>query len=245
MTISAFTPLYFLMNSIKQNAVFFCLIPLLVFPISAYAIPAITCHCFTDRTYDPARPALADSYFLATTQNSFFAVVFHTDKKTIVLKKQQGVIPHDLWIAYWVASKSGSSPDNLLRIKQNSETWKNVLATSRISAHTLGKRFSSALAANASAVILSDTVVDELFIQYRLAEEGDLTLLRKTGITNQELIIATVIAVKTGQTAGQVYQEIKTRRKTWGSLLSEANLDAKNIQQEISLILNRQMVHPG
>ena len=57
----------------------------------AQAIPTITCHCFTDRSYDPARPALADPYFLAMTQNTLFALTFKIDKKTVVIKKQQGV----------------------------------------------------------------------------------------------------------------------------------------------------------
>jgi len=30
---------------------------ILLFPVSARAIPAITCHCFTDRSYRSGRPA--------------------------------------------------------------------------------------------------------------------------------------------------------------------------------------------
>jgi len=66
------------------------IILLILLPMPALAIPAISCHCFTDRSYQPSRPAAADPYFLATTQNSFFAVVFNVEKKNIVIKKQQG-----------------------------------------------------------------------------------------------------------------------------------------------------------
>ena len=83
----------------------------------AQAIPTISCHCFTDRSYDPARPALADPYFLAMTQNTLFALVFKIDKKSVVIKKQQGVSSDDLWIAYWIAAKSGQSPEGLLQAK--------------------------------------------------------------------------------------------------------------------------------
>ncbi|MRR37336.1 hypothetical protein EG829_22315, partial [bacterium] len=79
---------------------------LLFAPLPAWAIPAITCHCFTDRSYDPASPTLADPYFLATTQNSFFATAFNVEKKTIVMKKQKGDSTADLWVAYWIASRS-------------------------------------------------------------------------------------------------------------------------------------------
>ena len=83
----------------------------------AQAIPAITCHCFTDRSFDPAKPALADPYFLAMTQNTLFALVFKIDKKTVVIKKQQGVSSDDLWLAYWIAAKSGQLPEGLLQAK--------------------------------------------------------------------------------------------------------------------------------
>ena len=70
--------------------VFCSLCMVLLLPLSTPAAPAITCHCFTDRSYDPSRPTLADPYFLATTQNSFFAALFTADKKMIVMKKQSG-----------------------------------------------------------------------------------------------------------------------------------------------------------
>jgi hypothetical protein len=101
---------------------------LLLLPMPALSMPAITCHCFTDRTYDAARPAASDPYLLATTQNSFFAIVFNTDKKSDVLKKQQGTSSDDLWIGYWATSNAGMSPETLLQAKQKHGTWKDALS---------------------------------------------------------------------------------------------------------------------
>lgn len=222
---------------ITTKILLLCICVLLMLPVSAHAIPAITCHCFTDRSYEPARPTAADPYFLATTQNSFFATVFNTDKKSLVMKKQQGTSPDDLWIAYWVASKSGTSANNLLQTKTKSDSWKQVIAPLRLSSKILGARFSAVLNADESTSQLSSAVVDEIFLKNQLLGTQDLDSLRKAGATNQELIIATVIASKTKQPAKQLYLEVINGTKTWGSLLSTAKIDTKNMQQEMVLLL--------
>lgn len=215
----------------------FCFILLLSVTAPAYAMPAITCHCFTDRSFEPSRPAAADPYFLATTQNTFFAIVFNTDKKSVVMKKQRGASPDDLWIAYWVATKSGISPDSLLQAKQKNQPWKSVIASQRVSMKHLGTRFTKTLNSTSSSGDLAEAVVDELFLRHNLLADAELAAIRQIGVSNQELIIATVIAVKTRQSVRQVYSEVKNGSKSWGTLLTRGNVDIKNLSQEISSIL--------
>lgn len=222
------------MSNKCRNCTNFALLVILLLPSSAISLPAITCHCFTDRSYDNARPAAADPYFLATTQNSFFAVVFNVDKKSIVMKKQQGTSSDDLWIAYWVASKSGINPDSLFKLKHRSNNWKDLIDSMAISNKKFGAKFSSALNSNSSDKQLAEAVVDQLFLNLKLLSEPDLISMRKAGIANQELIIATIISLKTGQPVGELCHEIKRGFKTWGSLLAGARIDTKKIQQEIT-----------
>lgn len=160
-----------------------CLPMLFVIPEAVLAIPAITCHCFTDRSYDPARPALADPYFLASTQNSFMATVFSADKKEIVVKKQTGTASDDLWIAYWIASNGRSlTPDAVLRAYQGKKNWRDTISFLGIPTKNLGVRFSSALKSNSSSDRLSDAIVDELLVRYKMQNDTELAALPKIRI---------------------------------------------------------------
>ena len=205
----------------------------------AFAVPAITCHCFTDRSYDPARPTLADSYFLATTQNSFFAAAFAVDKKTIVIKKQKGSATADLWIAYWLAARSGADPEALLQARQAGGSWRQVVSQLRISVRTLGDRFAGALQANAADDRLAETVVDELLLRFRIYGEPELAALRKAGAANQELIITAMVAFKTRQPAIRLYREVKSGSKSWGVLLDGAKISSAEIHREIDKLISR------
>lgn len=224
-------------SALSRSSFLGILMLLFLCPSVALAIPAITCHCFTDRSYDPARPAIADPYFLATTQNSFFALVFNVDKKTVVMKKQKGASSEDLWIAYWVALKSGLSPEKLLQGKNGKDNWQEVIAPLRLSGKTLGAGFTKALNAKATSVQLANAVVDELFRSYQIMGDKELAALRQSGASNQELIIATVLAVKSRTSVRQIYQEVKSGSRTWGALLQYWGVDAGNMQQEVSAIL--------
>lgn len=218
---------------------FLSLIMLTLCPLSAFAIPAITCHCFKDRTYDPVRPALADPYFLATTQNSFFAVAFAIDKKTVVMKKQQGTSAEDLWIAYWLAAKSGSDPQSFLQARQTRGSWRLAAAQLGIPAGSMGRRFAEALQTNATDAYLADTVVDELLLRFRFYGNADLTALRKAGAGNRELILAALISFKTRQPALKLYLDVKNGSKSWGALLDNAKIAPAEIHRIMETRINR------
>lgn len=203
---------------------------IMAFPAAA---SAVTCHCFTDRSYDPARPTLADPYFLAATQNSFFAAVFRVDKKSIVLKKQQGRSSQELWAAYWLGTRSATDPEALMRERKTKGGWRQVTAVQGLTAKNQGGKIAAAFVADASDDALADAIVDDLLIRYRFHAENELAALRKAGAGNQELILAGLISAKTRRGALSMYREVRGGKMSWGGELQRAKIDPATIQDEI------------
>lgn len=209
----------------------------LLLPVAGHAVPIMTCHCFTDRSYDAMRPAAADPYFLAAAQNAFIANVFSIDKKSIVMRKQQGTSSDDFWVAVWLASRSTATLNDLLQAKASVGAWKDVAAPLRLDPQTLGERVVAAISANAPTDRISAAVVDELFTRHQWMAEAELAALRKAGASNQEIILAAVVAGRLKLPPRQVYHEVTVGNGSWGALLDRAGIDAKNLQPQIATFL--------
>ena len=217
----------------------FCAGIVLLLPLSALAVPVITCHCFTDRSFDASSPALADPYFLATAQNSFFAALFKVDRKTIVLKKQSGTSADDLWVAYWIASKSGMNPELLLEALGKKGSWKEAVVSLGFSAKPLGERLTAEIASGASAVRLSGGIVDGVLLRHRMLNERELVMLRKEWASNQEVIITSLVAAKLRRPAIGIYRDVKKGSKSWGAFLEEAKTESAVMQSEFAVLLGK------
>lgn len=208
-----------------------------LFPAASWAIPAITCHCFTERVYDPKRPSGADPYFLATTQNSFLAAVFVVEKKTIVIKKQSGAAADDLWIAYWLSARTGRDVEKLLQERKGKDTWRQVTTPLSIVDNAPGSRVAAAFKKNAPDEQLAMAVVDELLLRFRFHSETELSQLQQAGASPQEKILAGLIAAKSRQSATRIYRQVKEGKTTWGELLQRAQISSTEIQAEVTALV--------
>lgn len=164
-------------------------------------------------------------------------MVFNVDKKTVVMKKQTGSSAEDLWVAYWLAARTGQNGEALLAERGKKESWKAVIASRKLSAKILGDRFLDEVNAGAPSSRLAQMIIDDVLLQHRLIGVQDLEILRKEWASNQEVIITVLIAVKTRRAPIQVYQNAKKGSKSWGGLLTEAHIQSSGIQSEFTALL--------
>ncbi|MDX9708846.1 MAG: hypothetical protein RBT64_04740 [Trichloromonas sp.] len=206
-------------------------------PALAGPLSAVTCHCFTDRGYDAARPEAADAYYLAATQNTFFAKLFKTEKKLLVRGKQKGMLMEDFWVAHYVAEQTQSSAETLLKARYEHPSWNAALSAQGIDGQALEPFFANALKSEASGTRLDRVLVDELLPRHGVLKQADIAPLRRAGLENQELLMVALLAKKSGQPAQTIAQEKTDSGKSWSGLFHEAGIDIAQIDTEITTLL--------
>ena len=206
-------------------------------PALANPLSAVTCHCFTDRSYDAARPEAADAYYLAATQNTFFAQLFKTEKKLLVRGKQKGMLMADFWVAHYVAEQTNNSAETLLKARYEHSNWSATLAAQGIDEKALEPFFANALKSESSGTRLDRVLVDELLARHGVLKKEDVPILRQAGLENQEMLMVALLAKKSGKPAQTIAQEKAATGKSWSALFHEAGIDIARIDREITTLL--------
>lgn len=201
------------------------------------ALPAISCHCFQDRSFDPQRPAAADPYLLATTQNSFFAAVFGLEKKEVVRAKMAGSSAVALWVSRFVAERGGISVATVERARGKQPDWKATLAALAVPLQCLGPGFAAAITRPGTSEALAGAAVDTTLTARLGADPAELERLRTAGASNAETILAVFLARESGRPASSLWTEVAVGRKTWGELLTTLGISGAAIEGEVRRLL--------
>jgi hypothetical protein len=209
----------------------------LFFTTSRLPAAPVSCHCFRDRAFDPASPAKADPYLLATTQNSFFAVAFGIPKRALVQAKMKGVSGDDLWIAYYAGSILRLPPGSLLASKEKAGSWKEVLTNRRVPLDPLGERFLSLLDGGGKDAVLAAAATGEVLSRTLRIAPKDMDPLLARQLPTGEIVIATLLARWSGASAAAVLDDVKSGKATWGSLLNGLAIHPDALEERIGLLV--------
>lgn len=198
-------------------------------PVAARAAPTVACHCFKDRSFDPAQPASADAYILATTRSSLLSAAFGAGKGGLVRAVMNGVAPDDLWIAHFAGARLGRGAPGLLEEKGAKGSWKAALA----GAGGLPPAFAKALAAGAGDAALAALAIDEVLVERAGASAEDVAALRASRARSEEVVLAAVLAVH-GKTAGMpLLARVRSGGATWGTTLRDAGLAPEDMDRVV------------
>jgi len=198
----------------------------------AAAESTITCHCFQDRQFTPDHPQAFDPYLLATVQNRLMSHVFQVPRADIVKAKMGGLGNSRLWVAYYVAARSGRSLDEILEAHGRSTAWFDVVQQRTIDPEQFNSRFLADLVQKASEERLAWDIVSALLVDHFAYPTERLATLPVSDMAVQENILAATL----GSISGQPLDAILARRDqypSWGALLAAARLTIADLEAEM------------
>lgn len=211
------------------------LLALLATPVLA---PAMPCHCFNDREFNPGEPAAADPYYLATAQNSFFAIVTGREKRDVVFEKQKPYATAEgMWITQWLSVKTGAEEKALRRARSKAASWEQALATLGLDALAADPEVAMLLRLATTDVSLASLVVDRELVIRGVIGADALSAARAAGAGDAEAILAAFLAVKTRRTAVDLLREVRTGGKTWGTWLLDSGMNGNEMVEEMRGLL--------
>jgi len=208
-------------RSLATSAALALAVALTLAPRAARPEATTGCHCFRDRTFDPARPGAADDYILATARSSLLSAAFGVAKRQLVVDVMGGTPPEDLWIAHWAAARTKRTADALLAAKKEAGAWRRALPP----AGALGEPFDAALARGAPDAELAALAVDDVLATRVKADPKVLHALRAAGASTEEVVVATVLSAKIAAPVLPLLVQVKAGRATWGSVLADSGIE--------------------
>jgi hypothetical protein len=195
-------------------------------PVAAgAAAPTAACHCYQDRTFDPARPAAADPYILATTRSSLLSAAFGIDKRSLVSAVMTGTAAEDLWVAQYAGTRTGQPAAALLALHQDRGSWPAALA----GLPGIDGPLAAALSAGADGRALAALAVDDVLVSRLHAAPANVKALRDVGATPEERILASALAVHLSAPTSPLVINVRAGKTSWGEVLRDAGLAPRDV----------------
>lgn len=204
--------------NVKNIAAISSVIALLLASGTSFAADTTSaCHCFRDRTYDPARKAAADEYILATGFNSLLSGHFGIMKRDIVMARMNGTDGDDMLVALYAARRGGRDYGVLLDRRKAGASWQTILVQAEMPPG-LSK---SVTVAEAAGI---DTIA-----RYFGVGAANVATFRKSGFSLKETALLFGLASKTGRPASEFAAMSRKARKSWGEMAHEFGIEPQAV----------------
>ena len=212
-------------NNYRRIAVLLFLI--LCWPITAVAESAVSCHCFRDRTYNPAARFAADDYILATTFNSLIARNFAIPKQEVVMLKMRGGVEQaDLLVALQIATTTGADLQDLLAGRKDNQPWQTIIATPASAQTDKKEPVLDSLRAGNSTEQTSQLVADTMLVNLFEIPLIRISELRDAGLDEKEITLLLILAKTTRQPLQKIADLHTKEGRSWSEIAHNFGIEA-------------------
>ena len=212
------------------------------FPCVGWGQPAEMasgCHCFKDRSYDPARKFAADDYILATSFNSMLATFFDISKKQIImLRMRMGVGGEDLITSLYLGYLFEVDFQNILAQRSKGQTWKQIVIREKLDSGKIDdlvlvddneNELDEKVARRAAVVIIG---------KYFSIPSDVIKNYLKTGLSEKELVLVLGLSTKTARPMEYFMELYRERGQSWGQITNSVGILPGDLDDMISSVRN-------
>ena len=193
---------------------------------NAVAESAIRCHCFQDRTFNPAEPFAADDYILATSFNSLLARSFDISKSQIVmLKMKEAVEQNDLLIGLKIAKVIGVDLQQLLGQRRENQSWTTIIAGLPQKETIPKDRILAAIESGMAVDKAGSAIADELIGNFYSVPDAAVQQLRAAGLDEKEMALVFVLAHVRGLQPQELAAQHSREGKSWSSIAAGLGIE--------------------
>ena len=213
--------------------VLFCLL-IQTPPDTATAGQTDNCHCFRERSYDPAHKFASDDYLLATSFNSLIAATLGVSKRQIVMMKMKGGIdPDDLLVALYITDKTQAPMDALISIRDNGGSWKNILNSPTLQGRVSTDPVFAKIAAGTADHDITGLITDTMISRYYNARPETISTLRSQHFSNKELGLIFALNKQTSTSMAEIIAMTRQKKMSWSEIAHHFNLTPAGVGKTI------------
>ncbi len=218
----------------KQITLFALLLALLCIPVPGRTGLTSGCHCFRDRTFDPADRFSADDYLLTTTYNALIAASFDISKRQIVMKKMKGGINgDDLLIGLYVSARSSTPLDILLSIRDNGGSWQDILQAPNLKEKGTADAVLSAIRSGAKTGEITRMITDNMLCSKYHCSRQDLDDLQKYNLSDKETGLVFALNKQTGTSLEKLIAMYQQQKMSWSEIADHFKLTPAEVGKNI------------
>ena len=194
----------------------------------AFAESTIKCHCFQDRSYNPADRFAADDYILATSFNSLLARSFAIPHRQIILfKMREGVVQDELLIALKITKVTGADLKTLLSLRRKNKTWGEII--SKMPQNNILKKdeILEAIVAGMPSDEAGARIADEMIGEFYQVPPEHIKKLRMSGLNEKQLALVFILSYVSEIPSEKLVEQYKKLGRSWSEIAHNIGLEPK------------------
>jgi len=194
--------------------------------LHAFAESAIKCHCFTERSYNPADKFASDEYILTTSFNSLLAKYYDIPKRQIVMiKMNEGMAQDDLLVSLKLAKTTGINLRKFLSLHRENKTWASIISglsqQETIKKDEILEAIMSGMPSEDAGVMVADEMIAEF---YKIPAEK-IKSLKKSGLNEKEIALLFILAHTSEIQPEALMEQYKIKGRSWSEIANSLGIE--------------------